>query len=196
MDALKAFPEHADSLETAKGVAYLQKKDIFKNLMWYSFRDSNKQYPLSINKVKEILKLNKEGKKPDELQPEEIEQPTHKTTVKTEMGFVNDVGQISLKGLQKTNNKKKKKPQPEKGATPQKSVTPNQPVSQKNDNRNTKQRPPSNDNKEGNKGNAAAPQQQRPSQNSQKQRTPQQQRPNRPPRPNTPPPPKNNEENG
>lgn len=196
MDALKAFPEHADSLETAKGVAYLQKKDIFKNLMWYSFRDSNKQYPLSINKVKEILKLNKEGKKPDELQPEEIEQPTHKTTVKTEMGFVNDVGQISLIGLQKTNNKKKKKPQPEKGATPQKSVTPNQPVSQKNDNRNTKQRPPSNDNKEGNKGNAAAPQQQRPSQNSQKQRTPQQQRPNRPPRPNTPPPPKNNEENG
>src|SRR5437773_3233388 len=46
MDALSVFPDHADHLETIKGVAHLQKRDIFKNLMWYSYSDNNKQHPL------------------------------------------------------------------------------------------------------------------------------------------------------
>ncbi len=108
MDALSVFPTHADSLETVKGVAHLQKRDIFKNLMWYSFSDHNKQYPLSIDRVKEILKMNKAGQKADELHPVEIEVKTEKGGVKVDMGFVNDVGQISLKALEK--NSKKKKP--------------------------------------------------------------------------------------
>src|SRR6201991_3621744 len=37
LDALKAFPTDAESIETANGVATLQKRDIFKNLMWYSY---------------------------------------------------------------------------------------------------------------------------------------------------------------
>ncbi len=110
MDALRGFPDHADTIETRQGTAHLQKKDIFKNLMWYSFKESNKQYPLSIARVREILKLNKEGKKPDELQPEELEVNTAKSSVKAEMGFVNDVGQISLKALEKSPNKRKGKP--------------------------------------------------------------------------------------
>lgn len=109
MDALRGFPENADSIETMQGVAFLQKKDIFKNLMWYSFRESNKQYPLSIIRVKEILKMNKDGKKPAELQPEEIEVSSSKAAVQTEAGFVNDVGQISLKALEKSSGKKKQK---------------------------------------------------------------------------------------
>ena len=119
MDALRSFPESADNIETKQGVAYLQKKDIFKNLMWYSFKESSKQYPLSIGRVREILKMNKEGKKPEELQPEELEISTHKTAVKTEMGFVNDVGQISLRALEKS-PRKKGKPQ-SKNQAPQKS---------------------------------------------------------------------------
>lgn len=109
MDALSVFPEHADTLDTVKGVATLQKRDIFKNLMWYSYRDSNKQYPLSIERVHEILKLNKAGKKADELQPVEIEVNVEKSSVKADMGFVNDVGQISLRSLEKGSRKKKKK---------------------------------------------------------------------------------------
>ena len=73
MDALSVFPEHAESLDTTRGIAHLQKKDIFKNLMWYSFSDNNKQYPLSIVRVREILRLNKTGQKAEELQPVEIE---------------------------------------------------------------------------------------------------------------------------
>jgi cell fate regulator YaaT (PSP1 superfamily) len=107
MDALRVFPDNAEMLETAKGKANLQKRDIFKNLMWYSFSDSNKQYPLSIVRVKEILKQNKEGIKPDELQPVELEINSNKAGVKVEMGFVNDVGQISLKALEKGSNKRK-----------------------------------------------------------------------------------------
>ncbi len=110
MDALSVFPDHADSLDTVKGIAHLQKRDIFKNLMWYSFSDHNKQYPMSIDRVKEILKMNKQGQKAEELQPVELEVKVEKgIATKVDMGFVNDVGQITLKNLEKNN--KKKKPQ-------------------------------------------------------------------------------------
>lgn len=107
MDALRVFPDHAESIQTIQGTASLQKRDIFKNLMWYSYSDSNKQYPLSIVRVKEILSLNKQGIKPDELQPVEIETNAEKKGIKVDVGFVNDVGQISLKALEKSGKKKK-----------------------------------------------------------------------------------------
>lgn len=108
MDALSVFPERADSIETTSGIAYLQKRDIFKNLMWYSYRESSKQYPMTIERVKEILELNKKGIKPDELQAVELEATTSKNAIKVDAGFVNDVGQISLKSLEKSNKKKGK----------------------------------------------------------------------------------------
>jgi cell fate regulator YaaT (PSP1 superfamily) len=119
MDALSVFPDHADNLETVKGVAHLQKRDIFKNLMWYSYSDNNKQYPLTITRVKEIQKINKLGQKADELQPVELETKESRAGIKPDMGYVNDVGQITLKNLEK--NKKKKhgsKGQPASGSQP------------------------------------------------------------------------------
>src|ERR1017187_5106580 len=107
MDALSVFPEQAEHLETIKGVAHLQKRDIFKNLMWYSYSDNNKQYPLSIASVKEIQKINKLGQKADELQPVELETRESKAGIKPDMGYVNDVGQITLKNLEHKNKKKK-----------------------------------------------------------------------------------------
>ncbi len=107
LDALKVFPDHADTIETIKGVATLQKRDIFKNLMWYSYADSNKQYPLTIVRVKEILDQNRKGIKPDELQAVELETNANKAGIKIDVGFVNDVGQMTLKALEKGNKKKK-----------------------------------------------------------------------------------------
>lgn len=107
MDALSVFPNNAEHLETVKGVAHLQKKDIFKNLMWYSYSDNNKQYPLSIERVTEIKKLNKLGQKADELQPVELETRESKEGKVADMGYVNDVGQITLKALEKKGKKKK-----------------------------------------------------------------------------------------
>lgn len=109
IDALSVFPEQADVIETSNGKAFLQKRDIFKNLMWYSFRESSKQYPLSIERVKEILELNSKGIKPDELQPVELEATGSKTAIKVDAGFVNDVGQISLRSLEKGSKKKSSK---------------------------------------------------------------------------------------
>ncbi|RYD55698.1 MAG: hypothetical protein EOP56_15390 [Sphingobacteriales bacterium] len=124
LDALRVFPDHAETLQTIKGNATLQKKDIFKNLMWYSYSDSSKQYPLTIVRVKEILKANKEGVKPDELQPVELETSSNKAGLKVDIGFVNDVGQITLKNLEKSSRRKGKggggnKPQQQQGNRPQ-----------------------------------------------------------------------------
>lgn len=106
LDALKDFPEDADSIETASGVATLQKRDIFKNLMWYSYDSSNKQYPLTITRVKEIRQLNKQGIKPEELKAVEVVVAKPK---ETDLGFADVVGQISLRSLEKTAHKRKQK---------------------------------------------------------------------------------------
>lgn len=130
MDALRVFPDNAETLQTVKGNATLQKRDIFKNLMWYSYSDSNKQYPLTIVRVTEILKANKEGIKPDELQPVELETNSNKAGLKVDIGFVNDVGQITLKNLEKSGRKKSKggnKPQQQQPSNrPQQQAKPQQ----------------------------------------------------------------------
>jgi cell fate regulator YaaT (PSP1 superfamily) len=158
MDALRVFPDNAETLQTAKGNATLQKRDIFKNLMWYSYSDSNKQYPMTIARVKEILKLNKEGIKPDELQPVELEVSSNKAGLKVEMGFVNDVGQISLKALEKSSSKRKNKsgnnnrPQGQQGGRPQQQAQggnrPQQPK-QEGQGQNQQQRPQRPNNNQG-----------------------------------------------
>jgi cell fate regulator YaaT (PSP1 superfamily) len=107
MDALSVFPDNADTIETVAGIASLQKRDIFKNLMWYGYPQSNKQYPLTIARVKEIVKLNKQGQKVDELRHVEVETTVVKENAPVDMGFVNDVGQITLKAFEKKGKKRK-----------------------------------------------------------------------------------------
>lgn len=109
MDALRVFPTDAESIETTQGRATLQKRDIFKNLMWYSYSGSNKQYPMTIDRVKEIVLLNKQGTKPEELGHVEIEATKTKPSVKVDMGFVNDVGQVSLRALERNGKNKRGK---------------------------------------------------------------------------------------
>ncbi len=104
LDALQFFPNDADTLEVARGKAYLIKKDIFKNIMWYILSDSSKHYPLSIETVKRIKSQNKQGIKPDEL--ETVEVVTGKPK-EVEPEYADLVGQISLKSLEKTTRKRK-----------------------------------------------------------------------------------------
>jgi cell fate regulator YaaT (PSP1 superfamily) len=106
MDALHSFPEGAEQIEVSTGRAYLQKKDIFRNLMWYSFGGSNKQYPLTIERVLEIQSLNAEGKKPDNLEAVELQVKQKDAEKTVDMGFVNDVGQLTLSSLSKSGKKK------------------------------------------------------------------------------------------
>jgi len=106
MDALRVFPNNVDRIKTKTGTAYLQKKDIFKNLMWYSYEKSNTLYPLTIDRVKEINELNKQGVFPDDLQAVEV---TKKNVASEKTDFVDVVGQFSLKGLERASKKKKEK---------------------------------------------------------------------------------------
>jgi cell fate regulator YaaT (PSP1 superfamily) len=108
LDALQHFPDNCDVLQVAKGNAFLIKKDIFKNLMWYTLPDSNKQYPLSLERVKKIKTLNQEGIRPDELEPVEVVSSKPK---EEEPEFVELVGQISLKSLDKAADKKRRQNQ-------------------------------------------------------------------------------------
>ena len=105
LDALQNFPENAESLQVAKGTASLIKKDIFKNLMWYVLPDSNKQYPLTIERVRKIRQMNMQNVVADDLGPVEVS--TGKPKEETETGFVDLVGQISLKTLEKADRKKR-----------------------------------------------------------------------------------------
>jgi hypothetical protein len=105
LDALQHFPDHADVLQTAKGNAQLIKKDIFKNLMWYTLPDSNKQYPLSIDTVKKIKSLNSKGIFPEELETEEVASTSK--SKEPEPQFVDVVGQISLRSLERNAQKRR-----------------------------------------------------------------------------------------
>lgn len=116
LDALQQFPEQCDVLQVAKGNAFLVKKDIFKNLMWYTLPDSNKQYPLSIDRVKKIKALNQQGVRPEELEPVEVVSSKPK---ETEPEFVELVGQISLRSLDKADRKRRQQQQQRRPSGPQ-----------------------------------------------------------------------------
>ena len=108
LDALQGFPDNCDNIQVAKGNAMLIKKDIFKNLMWYVLPDSNKQYPVTIERVKKIKSLNVQGVIPEELEAVEI---TSSKVKEAEPEFVELVGQISLQSLEKADKKRKQKQQ-------------------------------------------------------------------------------------
>jgi cell fate regulator YaaT (PSP1 superfamily) len=105
LDALQNFPDNAETLQVAKGTASLIKKDIFKNLMWYVLPDSNKQYPLTIERVRKIRQMNMQNMTPETLDPVEV--TTSKPKEPEDTGFVDLVGQISLKALEKADRRKK-----------------------------------------------------------------------------------------
>src|SRR6185503_13904058 len=98
LDALQHFPDNCDTLQVAKGNAFLIKKDIFKNLMWYTLPDSTKQYPVTIESVKKIKAQNQQGVIPDALETVEV---TSSKPKEVEPEFVDVVGQISLRSLDK-----------------------------------------------------------------------------------------------
>jgi len=145
LDALQYFPEDADVIEVAKGKAFLVKKDIFRNLMWYSMSDSTKYYPLSIETVKDIKAQNQQGIKPAALETVEIVSDKPK---EVEPEFVDVVGQITLKSLEKNNKKRKSPPKKNKENNQNPSKGPS---NQKHRHRPTNSRRNNNNNNQNNK---------------------------------------------
>jgi len=92
MDALKDFPGSDTVLHTEKGDAQCQKIDIFKELMWFTYRENTAQwYVLPTAKVKEIIALNKQGQKVTTVEDYTVELQSSE-----EETFKDAVGQESL----------------------------------------------------------------------------------------------------
>lgn len=148
LDALQGFPENADMLRVSRGTATLIKKDIFKNLMWYVLPDSTKQYPLTIERVRKIRSLNQQNIIPEELEAVEV---TSSKPKEVEPEFVDVVGHITLKSLEKADKKKQQKVREQRQqqqkqlpprANPQKGGQPQQRSQQKPPQKGNNQRPP------------------------------------------------------
>ena len=156
MDALKAFPKGDLKLRTEKGTAMHVKTDVFKQEMWYAYDDGKGStlVPLKPERVREIIRQNKDGKKPfdlsDFIETVEVQKPD----------YTNVVGQDDLKRFEHTfkkkkkpnnnrkNQGKKKKPvhtsaKAKDGNQPKKTGNPNQ-KRRNNNNRKKKQEQPGN----------------------------------------------------
>ena len=179
MDALQYFPDDADMIEVARSRAFLVKKDIFRNLMWYTLPDSNKQYPLTIERVKKIKELNRQGIKPEELEPAEVITGKPK---EIEPVYADVVGQISLKSLEKTSRKRRDQ---ERNQNPGRRPQDNR----QGQNRNEPRAQGAQQSGGGRPQNRSAQggQQQRPNQPGNRQQRPKPNRGGQPPRPNQQP---------
>ncbi len=107
VDALKEFPTIDNKyLSTLKGEAFHQKTDIFKGVMWFSYKHEPDVFiPMKASEVKLVLEKNAKGEKPDDLAQTII---APKTKVVVEHSFENVVGQDSLTRFDTKGNKHKK----------------------------------------------------------------------------------------
>ena len=153
LDALNDFPKQEVVLKTENGDAEFVKMDIFKRLLWYTYKENrSKWYRLSLDQVLEIIELNKnkEVAVPLEDYESEIEE-----VVKVD--FENVVGQDSLtrfdapkksRRRNRNNNRKKvavgEKPNQRKQQQSKKPNQPNKPNQPKAQRKNNNQNKPQN----------------------------------------------------
>lgn len=106
IDAQKDFPSTEIVLETKMGQAHHTKTDIFRGIMWYTYDPINMVnfIPVEVKRVKEIIALNKKGKKVEEL-------VDHTKNIEAKsLDFQNVVGEDSLTRFDEKKKKKKKRP--------------------------------------------------------------------------------------
>ena len=105
LDALKDFPSSDQVLKTEKGIAFFQKMDIFKGVVWYSYRDEPMNWiPIPVTCVNEILEINNDRKKATSLEDYTLEVVETKT-----VEFHKVVGQDDLNRFDNVNKGGKRK---------------------------------------------------------------------------------------
>lgn len=104
-DALKSFPKQADKIDTEEGLAILKKTEILKKQMVYEYVEQRGNFiKVDIEDVKEMLWMNKNGKKPKSLKEFAIIEE-----VKVDESKHEDlVGQVSLSTLEEKERKKRR----------------------------------------------------------------------------------------
>ena len=119
LEAIKSFPSTDVKLQTEKGTAFHIKTDVFKRQLWYMYEGEASigvgLVALSPERVQDIIKINKSGKKPADLKDFDSHVVTRK-----EPDYDNVVGQDSLNRFDNTFSKnKKRKKKKSKGNAPQ-----------------------------------------------------------------------------
>jgi len=112
LDALNDFPKQEKILKTESGDAEFVKMDIFKKLLWYTYKENrSKWYKLSLEQVQEIIDLN--NKNEVSIPLEDYESEIEEVVA---VDFENVVGQDSLtrfdtpkKNRRRNRNKKRGK---------------------------------------------------------------------------------------
>jgi len=131
LDALKDIPDRIENLHTEVGTARHQKTDIFKKLMWFSYPNQEDWIPLKVDRVKEIMAMNKKGQKPSNLKDEAVELVTTAVIEKAH-DYENVVGQDSLTRLDEKprnkNNRNNNRNKPNQGNRPERNVKAGQPA--------------------------------------------------------------------
>lgn len=83
LDALKDLPDLDTKLSTENGIAYCQKLDIFKRVMWFAYPENSANwYKVSVDQVKEILSLNATGERIENIEDYVVEIESENKTVK------------------------------------------------------------------------------------------------------------------
>ena len=104
MEALKDFPAQEVKLDTEKGLAFCQKADIFKGILWYSYKeDPSTWHALTKEQVHRIMETNKTRKKIISLEEYAAENIKEENLI-----FENPVGQDSLTRFDRPKRKRKK----------------------------------------------------------------------------------------
>lgn len=102
MDAQSRIPKVTGPLEFEDGLAYLMKTDILKEIMYFSYDQTSLSnlYALDASEVREIIRMNRNGVKPESLQTEpEPSVPE----------FVTAVGDDSITRFDESRRRRKKK---------------------------------------------------------------------------------------
>lgn len=104
LDALENFPKSDVRLQTEKGTGVCQKIDIFKERLWYAYDgDWMQWYELSAERVREIVALNKQGKKASSLEDFKVEVNI------SQFEFNDGAGQDSLTRFDQPKRRRKKR---------------------------------------------------------------------------------------
>ncbi|MBC6401172.1 MAG: Signal peptidase-like protein [Ekhidna sp.] len=100
-EALKDIPDVEQALITQKGEAKLQKTDIFRKILWFSYGDDNNWHSVGVERVRQVQEMNKRGKKPFSLSED-----------KNEASVINSDLEEMEKNFSKRSKKKKRSKEP------------------------------------------------------------------------------------
>ena len=102
MDAQTRIPKVYNPLEFEDGLAYLMKMDILKEVMYFSYDPNSlaNLFPLDASEVREIIKMNRNGIKPESLKSDPEPYVPE---------FVTAVGDDSISRFDESRKRKKKK---------------------------------------------------------------------------------------